>query len=491
MLAPQSPVETPRPVVIEATTPAWVLMDLPSSGTLYSLLETVNPEVISNRIEGGGMYPSSPAHIGAHGSSWTQTLFRVGDINITDPDGSGTPLVFPGVLEWERVEVNTGMMGVEVNAPGMVLNLAPRRPSRTWIRQFEAVAGPPELQAGGVVPSPPTIAHLQRYGHASVLLSGPLSERLGIVFTGNYSRATRLDRDNPTELDSGLASAFTHVVYTPSPRDEVRSVFWFQRALTPVDHPLIFQEPDAQERTTAMSLQSTWERRGGVGEASWRAFAAVSARDRAQSAGRQTVVSMERLDEPPPWEQLDPGPGRNRTWQLGARMRRQPVTAFNLQHDITLGVDLSGGVASQDTWFNGRIGELVNGIPARIWEFTSPGVEVGMAADDDRRVRRRQLRAASAAERHCRLAVRAHRRLGGRRRDASVVDRSPPASWGALGHHRRRPAALVPGLRPLWLQHAAARSRLRRSVGAHRQCLPMERAGRHHGAGGLSEGAAG
>jgi TonB dependent receptor-like, beta-barrel len=377
VLAPQSPVETPRPVVIETTTPAWVLMDMPSSGTLYSLLETVNPEVISNRIEGGGMYPSSPAHIGAHGSSWTQTLFRVGDINITDPDGSGTPLVFPGVLEWERVDVNTGMMGVEVNAPGMVLNLAPRRPSSTWIRQFEAMAGPPELQAGGVVPSPPTIAHLQRYGHASVLLSGPLSERLGIVFTGNYSRATRLDRANPTQLDSGLASAFTHLVYTPSPRDEVRSVFWFQRALTPVDHPLIFQEPDAQERTTSMSLQSTWERRGSAGRPSWRAFAAVSARDRAQSAGRQTVLSIERLDEPPPWEQLDPGPGRNRTWQLGARMRQQPLTAFNLQHDVTAGVDLSGGVASQDTWFNGRIGELVNGIPARIWEFTAPGAKSG------------------------------------------------------------------------------------------------------------------
>ena len=141
VLAPQSPVETPRPVMIETNTPAWVLRDMPSSGTLYSLLETVNPEVVSNRIEGGGMYPSSPAHIGAHGSSWTQTMFRVGDINITDPDGSGTPLAFPGVLEWERVDVNTGMMGVEVNAPGMVLNLAPRRPSSKWIRQFEVMAG--------------------------------------------------------------------------------------------------------------------------------------------------------------------------------------------------------------------------------------------------------------------------------------------------------------------------------------------------------------
>src|SRR6478609_379089 len=149
--------ETPRPIIIETTLPAWALRDLPSSGTIFSLLETVHPDVVSNRIEGGGMYPGSPAHIGAHGSSWTQTLFRVGDINISDPDGSGTPMALPGVLEWDRVDVNTGIMGVETNAPGMVLNLSPRRPSSTWIRQFDAMAGPPELQAGRHASSPPTI----------------------------------------------------------------------------------------------------------------------------------------------------------------------------------------------------------------------------------------------------------------------------------------------------------------------------------------------
>ena len=237
-----APAEAPRPIIIETTLPAWVLRDMPASGTIYSLLETVHPDVVSNRIEGGGMYPSSPAHIGAHGSSWTQTLFRVGDINISDPDGSGTPLALPGVLEWERVDVNTGMMGVEVNAPGMVLHLTPRRPSRTWIRQIEGVTGPPELQAGRAVPSPPTIAHLHRYGNASVLISGPLRDRLGVVFAGSYSRATRLDRANPVELDSGLASAFTHLVYTRSPRDEVRSVFWFQRATDAGRSPADFSE---------------------------------------------------------------------------------------------------------------------------------------------------------------------------------------------------------------------------------------------------------
>ena len=52
---PPVPLEPARPLIIETTMPAWVLMDMPSSGSLYSLLETIHPEVVSNRIEGGGM----------------------------------------------------------------------------------------------------------------------------------------------------------------------------------------------------------------------------------------------------------------------------------------------------------------------------------------------------------------------------------------------------------------------------------------------------
>jgi hypothetical protein len=58
-------------------------------------------------------------------------------------------------------------------------------------------------------------------------------------------------------------------------------------------------------------------------------------------------------------------------------MKPRAIAAFNRRHDVTVGLDLSGGVASQDSWFNGRIGELVNGIPARVWEFSSPGSKSG------------------------------------------------------------------------------------------------------------------
>ncbi len=363
----------PPSATLETTLPAWVLMDMPSSGSLYSLLEAIQPEVISNRIEGGGMYTGTPARIGAHGSSWTQTLFRVGDINISDPDGSGTPLALPGVLEWDRVDVTTAVMGVDVNAPGTVVNMTPRRPSSTWLRSVEGFVGPPSLQAGRNPTTPPTIAHLDSYANGSVLLSGPLRDRLGIVFAGTYTQATRLDRASRTPLDGAIASAFAHLVYAASPKDEVRTVVWAQHSTTPVDHAVIFQLPNAQKSATSVSLQTTWERRGEPGAPSWRAYAAVSARDRSQDAAQLSVLSIERVNDGPPWEQIYPGPGTDKAWQIGARIKPAMFDALNRQHDTTVGAELSGGSASQTSWFNGRIGELVNGIPARVWDFSSPG----------------------------------------------------------------------------------------------------------------------
>jgi hypothetical protein len=371
--APPTPIDVPPPTVTEPTMPGWVLKDMPSTGSLYSLIETIPPDVLSHRIDGGGMYAGTAARIGAHGSSWTQTLFRVGDINISSPNGSGTPLAVPGVLEWDNVDVNTGIVGIEANTPGMVVNLTPRRPSSTWFRQLELSSGPPAFQLGNADAPPPAIARLDMFGNASVLFSGPLRERLGLVFAGTYTRAARFDRNNPAVLDGSIGSAFAHLVYTVSPRDEVRTVLWGQWSTTPVEHSPIFAEPDAPVSATSLSLQTTWERRGTAEAPSWRGYAAMSSRGRSQKTEPLGVLSIERLYDAPPWEQIYRAPGTERLWQIGATMKPAPIAWFNRRHDASVGIDVSGGFAAQDSWFNGRIGELVNGMPARVWDFTSPG----------------------------------------------------------------------------------------------------------------------
>src|SRR5436190_2490411 len=58
---------------------------LPSSANLFALLDTIVPDVIADRIDAGGTAAGAPSLVGAHGSSWTQTTFRVGDVDITNP----------------------------------------------------------------------------------------------------------------------------------------------------------------------------------------------------------------------------------------------------------------------------------------------------------------------------------------------------------------------------------------------------------------------
>ena len=75
---------------------------LPADGNLFSLLDTLVPDVIADRIDAGGIGAGSPARVGAHGSTWTQTVYRVGDADITSLSGAGTPLLMPGVDVWDR-----------------------------------------------------------------------------------------------------------------------------------------------------------------------------------------------------------------------------------------------------------------------------------------------------------------------------------------------------------------------------------------------------
>src|SRR5207248_10436972 len=138
--AAQTPTSrTDRPP-LGATITVQQLGTLPASANLFSLLDTAVPDVIADRIDTGGLSAGDPARVGAHGSTWTQTLFTVGDVDITDPGGSGTPLLVPGVDAWQRVDVATGLMPIDRNAPGLAITLVPRAPSTVWSRAFSGMA---------------------------------------------------------------------------------------------------------------------------------------------------------------------------------------------------------------------------------------------------------------------------------------------------------------------------------------------------------------
>ena len=58
------------------------LRGLPSSHDIWSLVETVDPFCIVDRIDGGGLYPGEPGRVGCHGSSWTQASFELDGVEL-------------------------------------------------------------------------------------------------------------------------------------------------------------------------------------------------------------------------------------------------------------------------------------------------------------------------------------------------------------------------------------------------------------------------
>ena len=89
---------------------------LPKSGSVYGLIERSDPLVVTERIEGGGAY-MGPQRLAASGASWTQTSFRLGDADVTDPDRTGFAMFYPNLDTLQAVSVTTAGLPRTDTAP--------------------------------------------------------------------------------------------------------------------------------------------------------------------------------------------------------------------------------------------------------------------------------------------------------------------------------------------------------------------------------------
>jgi hypothetical protein len=350
---------------------------LPAAATLYSLLDTSIPDVIADRIDTGGLSAGEPARVGAHGSSWTQTLFRLGSVNITDPNGNGTPMLVPGVDAWQRVDVATGLMPLDVDAPGLAVSLVPRVPaSAAWMRQLDLVGSPAALNAGDAAQSPPPIARLNSWAHASLVAAGAVvPEQIGLFFNADITRTSHFERGSTVENDGDLTSAFGHLVGTPSPNDQVRAIAWVQRARSPVANHVALGQPNAGEQDAAFHGQLAWDHRTAAGNGSIETFGAFTVRNRANDLVAPAAVTIERLRDGPVPDLLNPGVGTDQRWSFGAKFHGTFDSGMPSAHAVVAGVEVGGASASAQSSFAGTVGELVGGTAARVWRFTDPAAE--------------------------------------------------------------------------------------------------------------------
>lgn len=344
---------------------------LPASASVFTLMDTSIPDVITDRVDTGGIETGRPARTGAHGSTWTQSMYRLGDLDLTDPSGSGAPMLSPGVVEWDRVEVSTGIMPIEANAPGLAVQLAPRRPFDVWRRSLAGFGSPPAFNAGARTTGPPSIARMDNWLHGSLTAGGPaIPETLGLFAAATWTRSTYVERGGLAAFEANLASGFVNAVATPQPPDRLRLTGWVQRARFPLEHHAALAQPTAAERDKAVHAQAAWERQlsDTVG---LRATGGYTVRRRDTTLPKSLFILFERLLDGPVPSLLDPGNGNDRVFEAAGRLNA--ISAGG--HAIVAGVGLTRSSTSQQSAFSGRVAELVNGVPARAWVFTDPAAE--------------------------------------------------------------------------------------------------------------------
>ena len=119
--------------------------------------------------------------------------------------------------------------------------------------------------------------------------------------------------------------------------------------------------------------QTAWEHRDPDDKLTWRAFASYAGRGRTPDFSRTGPIVLERMRDGPPWELLYPGASDNRKWEIGFRGRTSAVHLWDRRHETSFGLELAGGSVNTTLYFTGRIGELVDGIPARVWDYSAGG----------------------------------------------------------------------------------------------------------------------
>lgn len=334
-----------------------LLRDLPLGGNIYSLLETVVPETIAERFNSGGLNAGAPSGVAGFLHSASQTLFGAGEFDIASPL-TGEPLLFPELAPWASVTAAAGLMPIAHPAPGLAVTLDPPLAGGRWAGVFEAFAS-----GGGLIaaprPGPPATLRLQEWRSGRVALSAPIAPRVSLAAGASWSQNAVVPRAAAHGISDRLASAYAHATVRPDSGGSVRTFVWLQRARTRV-------------RDRSLHVQTTYERTADPANG-WKLSGGYTERRRTRGEPPAFRVADRLADGPIPGLAAYAREVERR-WSARGSISRAAWS----RHALTASLGLDGGSAALSGAFSGTIGETVDGLNARLWEF-------GAAPADSRR----------------------------------------------------------------------------------------------------------
>ena len=230
------------------------------------------------------------------------------------------------------------------------------------------------------------------WDRVSIMASGPIvRDRLGLVAGGSWTRGSQFERAESVAVVSDVAAAFGHLVFTPTSRDEIRTIGWLQQASSPFDLRLAFNQPAATVAETSGHVQSTWQH-GGPDERPVKFFASYTRRHQSPAYDSTTGAVFERLVDGPVPAVANISRNSVHRWSVGGRIGGacQRRSALDATRCTRASKPTEAGFARRRS-MQGDARELVDSLRARIWKFKSPEVasfrhEMGIAASVGDRV---------------------------------------------------------------------------------------------------------
>jgi hypothetical protein len=101
---------------------------LPSTRSVWSILESQEPSTVTDVLDIGGLKVGRPALSSAHGASWTETEYLFDGFNVTDPYAPGRPLFYPEFDDIATLEVTTASKPAPLAGSGITLEIETSQP---------------------------------------------------------------------------------------------------------------------------------------------------------------------------------------------------------------------------------------------------------------------------------------------------------------------------------------------------------------------------
>ena len=372
---------------------AAALRALPAAGEPWSLLETVEPVVVADRIDGGGLFAGTPGRVSTHGSSWMQATFALGALDVTDPLRTGRPLTWPALFALDGVDVATASMPAAAGAPGAFVALQPAALGGRWtlsvagsaVANEGRAAGPPvSTPVEGPEPPAARFGRQQRYDFRA---QGPLSSTLRGALSGGFDDTRRFEYGHDdAPLDGRARTLGAQLLWTPGPDHTLRVQGDVQRLERPSEGRFLFADQGLEERDHLSGGQAEWQGRRASGLLATAALGYRAARLSAD--GGTGPGTAERLLRGPLDDLPLPGLTYRRRIDAALGLQLAPWSGPDGTHALRVGLQAARTDAHLEP-FTAPVaaGELLDGQPARAWTFAAGesrwnGTDVALHATD-------------------------------------------------------------------------------------------------------------